>query len=297
MTDFDKYLRTKAKEEAEEIPASARKRIEEALSDLPEPETPITSLRRIPRIAAAAACFIFITLFLLPNVSVAYARTLENIPVIGDFVKVVTLRNYFYSDPYHEMNIDIPQIEENGNEAADQINQDVAQLTETLVHQFYEDLEIIGENGHGSIYVDYEILTDTPKWFTLKLRIMLAAGSSNTYFKYYHIYKETGQTAQLGSLALDDRFYDILTEEIKKQMKKQMEQDDQLIYWLEDSIMGKDLIALDEDHNFYWNENGDLVIPFDKYEVAPGSMGTPEFTIPIDILKEYIRPEFTDLIP
>ena len=41
-------------------------------------------------------------------------------------------------------------------------------------------------------------------------------------------------------------------------------------------------IAIDQ--NFYINDENQLVIVFDEYEVAPGSMGTPEFVIPTELL-------------
>ena len=37
--------------------------------------------------------------------------------------------------------------------------------------------------------------------------------------------------------------------------------------------------AIDPDQQFYLDENGDLVIVFGEYEVAPGSMGIPRFVI------------------
>ena len=37
---------------------------------------------------------------------------------------------------------------------------------------------------------------------------------------------------------------------------------------------------------FYLNAEGALVIVFDEYEVAPGSMGMPEFVIPAAALAE-----------
>ena len=36
--------------------------------------------------------------------------------------------------------------------------------------------------------------------------------------------------------------------------------------------------------DFYINDENQLVIVFDEYEVAPGSMGTPEFVIPTELL-------------
>ncbi len=37
--------------------------------------------------------------------------------------------------------------------------------------------------------------------------------------------------------------------------------------------------------NFYLNPEGKLVIAFNEYEVAPGSMGCPEFEMPDEIFK------------
>ena len=138
-------------------------------------------------------------------------------------------------------------------------------------------------------------MTNTEKWFTLKIRVHEAAGSSNTYFKYYNINKLSGKIVKLGDLAADDSFYDILEKEIKRQMRLETELDSNKVFWFGESIIGEDFVSLDSKHNFYLTENGDMVIALDKYEVAPGSMGTPEFTISKDIIKEIIKPEFNDI--
>ena len=296
MNDFDKYIKSKAAQEQTEIPDSVKKRIEQTLADLPEKKPVIKQIRILPRIAAAAACFIFITLFLLPNVSVAYAQALEQIPVIGDIVQVVTIRNYFYADDKHEMGIDVPQIEGEDSEAVDYINKDVSELTTALVNQFYKDLEITGNNGYGSIHVDYEATTNTDRWFTLKLSVSETSASSNTYFEFYHIDKKQGKIVELGDLFNTDKFSDILVAEIKMQMQEQMANDENISYWINNSGIGEEFATVSADHNFYWNENGDLVIIFDKYEVGPGSMGTSEFVIGRDVIKDILKSEFKDII-
>ncbi|MDD6479537.1 MAG: RsiV family protein [Oscillospiraceae bacterium] len=283
-----------AKEQTD-IPDSVKNRIEQTLADLPEKKPVIKQIRILPRIAASAACFVFIILFLLPNVSVTYAQALEPIPVIGDIVRVVTIRNYFYSDDKHEMDIDVPKIE-GDNDAAENINHDITQLTETLVKEFYEEVELIGDEGHSSIYLDYETVTNTDTWFTLKIRVHEASGSSNTYYKFYHIDKRINEIVKLGDLANDNSFYDVLVDEIKRQMKLQMETDSSIVYWLDESIIGKDYVSLSENHNFYWNDNGDLVIIFDKYEVGPGAMGTPEFVIDKGVFRDVLKSEYKDVI-
>ena len=296
MNDFDKYIKSEVAKEQTDIPDSVKNRIEQTLVDLPEKKPVKKQIRILPRIAAAAACFVFITLFVLPNVSVAYAQTLEQIPVIGDIVRVVTIRNYFYADDKHEMNIDVPQIEGEDSEAVDYINKDVSELTTALVNQFYKDLEITGNNGYGSIHVDYEATTNTDRWFTLKLSVSETSASSNTYFEFYHIDKKQGKIIELGDLFNTDKFSDILVAEIKMQMQEQMANDENISYWINNSGIGEEFATVSAEHNFYWNENGDLVIIFDKYEVGPGSMGTSEFVIGRDVIKDILKSEFKDVI-
>lgn len=294
MNDFDKFIKSNIDNE-KDVPNSVKIQIEQTLLDLPENTSSKKQIKLFPRLAAAVACFVFITMLLLPNISVVYAEALEEIPVIGDIIKVVTIRNYFYSNNNYEMNIDVPKVESQSGEATDFINKDINELTTALVTRFYEDLEIMGNEGHGSIYLDYETVTNTDDWFTLKIRVHEVAGSSNTYYKYYHINKKTGKIVQLGDMLLNDNSYDALNKEIQKQMRQAMKNDSNIVYWTDDSIIGKDIVAVSPEHNFYWNSNGELVIPFDKYEVAPGYMGTPEFVISRDILKAIIKTEYYEI--
>ena len=296
MNDFDKYIKSEVAKEQTDIPDSVKNRIELTLVDLPEKKPVKKQIRILPRIAASAACFVFIILFLLPNVSVTYAQALEQLPVIGDLVRVVTIRNYYYDDNHWKMDINIPQIESEDSKSVDYINKDVSELTTALINRFYEDLEINGNKGYGSLNVDYEVVTNTDSWFTLKLTVCQTAASSNTYFKFYHIDKNQGKIVELGDLFNTDKFSDSLVAEIKKQMQEQMANDENISYWINTSGIGEEFATVSADHNFYWNENGDLVIIFDKYEVGPGSMGTPEFVIDKGVIRDLLKSEFKDVI-
>lgn len=296
MNDFDKYIKSEVAKEQTDIPDSVKNRIEQTLVDLPEKKPVKKQIRILPRIAASAACFVFIILFLLPNVSVTYAQALEQLPVIGDLVRVVTIRNYYYDDNHWKMDINIPQIESEDSKSVDYINKDVSELTTALINRFYEDLEINGNKGYGSLNVDYEVVTNTDSWFTLKLTVCQTAASSNTYFKFYHIDKKQGKIVELGDLFNTDKFSDSLVAEIKKQMQEQMANDENISYWINTSGIGEEFATVGADHNFYWNENGDLVIIFDKYEVGPGSMGTPEFVIDKGVIRDILKSEFKDVI-
>ena len=296
MNDFDKYIKSEVAKEQTDIPDSVKNRIEQTLVDLPEKKPVKKQIRILPRIAASAACFVFIILFLLPNVSVTYAQALEQLPVIGDLVRVVTIRNYYYDDNHWKMDINIPQIESEDSKSVDYINKDVSELTTALINRFYEDLEINGNKGYGSLNVDYEVVTNTDSWFTLKLTVCQTAASSNTYFKFYHIDKNQGKIVELGDLFNTDKFSNCLVAEIKKQMQEQMANDENISYWINTSGIGEEFATVGAGHNFYWNENGDLVIIFDKYEVGPGSMGTPEFVIDKGVIRDILKSEFKDFI-
>lgn len=180
-------------------------------------------------------------------------------------------------------------------EAAQRINAEIDQLTKELMIQFYEDLDAFGGEGHGAVYVDYEVVTNTEQWFTLKLRVSLATGSGNTYYEYYHVDRRTGKIIKLGDLFDGDAYRPIIEENIREQMRRQMEEDENVSYFIKMKSFGKDFVEVGEDHNFYFNAQGELVIPFDKYEIAPGSMGCPEFTIPTDLIRDQIREEYQEI--
>ena len=53
-------------------------------------------------------------LVVLPNVSASAAEALEQVPVLGPLVQVVTLRNYLYDDGHSFANVSVPQVQEGG---------------------------------------------------------------------------------------------------------------------------------------------------------------------------------------
>lgn len=297
MKKFDRYIKQQLSEEDGELPVSVRSKIDQALSNLPEGQGAKEKEKPLYRYSgiAAVCCCAFVFLFLLPNVSRTYAQALEQIPVIGKIVKVITIRNYFYEDDTHELEVKVPQIEYRENEGVDYINADAEELTEVLVKRFYSDMERLGEGAHGSMHVDYEVITNTEEWFTLKLCINESAGSSDMYYKYYNLNKLTGKTAALSDLAAKEEFYERVEQEIREQMVQRMEEDKEAVYWVEKDSFGGEFVEITPEHNYFWNEEGNLGIPFDKYEVAPGYMGTPEFEIDFALIKDLMKAEIQEM--
>ena len=291
---FDEYVKALIAEEEIELPESVRERTEQTLASLP-----LRMPKRKPRImrtvTSIAACMAILLLGVMPNISTAYATAVEDIPIIGDLVRVFTIRNYFYEDDRHELNAEIPEIADPKNEdAGNLINKDIDELTSAVISKFYHELEISSGKGYGSVYIDYETLTNSEHWFTLKLTVSELKGSSDTTSKYYHIDRTTGAYVTFADL-FESEDYAWLEEIIVSQMKAQMSQDEGVSYWVEDSEVGEDFTALDGEQNFYFAENGSLVIVYDKYEVGPGSMGCPEFVISYAEYLDYIAPHYSEI--
>lgn len=291
MNSFDKKLRKRLLEEQIEIPPAVKKQIESTLQSLPEMEPESKAKFSHHRFVIAMGSIIFVMLFLLPNMSVAYAKTLEKIPLIGDIVHVVTIRNYSYADEMHEMDVNVPLIENENSAAVTPINSEIQEMIDMLLIKFNKDREQIGNEGHSALYIDYDVVMNTETWFTLKIQIVQATGSGNVTYQYYHLDKISGDIIELGDIANGEDFYEKVEQEIEKQMVEAMKRDKNIIYWVNNDTFGN-AVTVDAQHNFYWDENGNLIIPFDKYEVAPGYMGTPEFTIEKEIIEEYIKEEY-----
>ena len=297
MSEFDRTLKKLAAEERRDLPDSARERVDAVLSSLPERgktgARQMTSLY-VRRIAAYAAVFVFAMLIVLPNVSSAYAETLGKVPLIGDFVRVVTVRSYFLDDGGHELDVEVPMIKEKGN-GAEEINRDTAELTEMLVEAFCKEVEISSPDGHGSLNITYDTVLNTERWFTLRLCISETAAGSAVTYRYYHIDRESGQQIRLGDLFEDDGWIDALEDALTRQMRAEMAADGNLTYWYEPDEAGFGGLALDGEHDFILTPDGNLMIPFDEYEIAPGYMGTPFFTVETEVFDDFLAEEYRDL--
>ena len=276
MTEFDKTIKKNITKETLEVPSYVSHMIDDILENLPEKEYKLQQYGYQKKwIAVAAVLSVFLLVF-MPNIN-TYAQTLENVPIIGDIVKIFTIHKDIYEDGKHELQAEIPMVNDDKNqEEATLMNKDIEQLSTAVIQKFYEEIEL-SKDGYGSIYLDYEVIMNNASWFSLKLNVNEIAGSSDSYAKIYHIDRINGRYVQLKDLLNEDGMKEVEAY-ILKTMQSQMEQDKKIEYVIEN-----DFKLVTGESNFYYNENMDLVIVYNKYEIAPGYMGCPEFIIPKDI--------------
>lgn len=249
-------------------------------------------MRRVA-IAAAILAGAFI---ILPNTSASVAHAMEQIPVVGQLVKVVTFRNYEYESDRNMADIEVPEltleegaedsrVNDNLQKTAEEINAEIKDITDKLVEEFENNLQ---EENYQDVMVKSEVLITTEDYFTLKLICYQGAGSGYEWNYYYTIDLRTGERLQLKDLFIEDADYITpISENIKEQMRTQMQEDEMIYYWLDDEEMEEwNFKSITEDTLFYLDADNNVVISFNEGDVAPMYMGVVEFEIPAEVLKD-----------
>lgn len=224
------------------------------------------------------------------NINPVFADNLEQIPVIGNIVKIVNFSNYQIKDNGYEASIKVPKIEGLDNKELEyKLNKEFEENGKKLYSQYLEEVKGLkesNESGHKSAESWYEVKTDNDNILSLVIYEYEAEGSSNTTRRFYNIDKKNQTVLTLEGMFKNDDYINVISENIKQQMAEQMKRDKNKIYWLNDKeARNSNFKSIKRDQGFYINKSGELVICFDKYEVGPGAMGLVEFTIPKDIIK------------
>ena len=281
------------KKEYEEIkvPENMKERMEASIERAKMEKRKVKKVKLWKTCASAAAVLAIV--LVLPNTSQTAAAAMQQIPLLGNLFKITTVREYQVDEERNMANVKVPQVETQNTgdgEAADQgtveqakatvdaINFDIKEETNKLIDEFKESMK--NEEGYQDIYIDSKVLTDNDRLFSLELILYQGAGSGYEQHKHYTVDKLTGKELTLKDLCGDD-YVNTISEEVKEQMRAQMAADETVKYWLYDPDVPEwnfDKIA--EDQDFYVNAEGHVVICFNEYDVAPGSMGCVEFIMP-----------------
>ncbi len=296
MDKLDLTLHTLLKKASEKAPDPMPKDASDAvlhtLTSLPD-TPPCIEKRKASKVckiiaAAAAAAAIFVA---LPNISPGISHAIEDIPIIGAMVKAVTFRSYTAGNDKIDIDANVPLLKGSdfiANGVLDGVNQEIQEITDRLIQRYVDDING-GADWHESLQIDYDVMTDTDEWFTLRLSLYEGAGSGMQYYKFYTLNKRTGDLCTLADLFTDNTYIKRVSEEIRRQMQMQMEEDPTCTYWVDNEIEDWNFEAIAPDQHFYFNDAGNLVLVFDKYTVAPGYMGTPEFEIQRELFADILK--------
>lgn len=289
-----------------------KKKIDEAkLENREQRRSSSVVFRTTAAAVAAVAAFV-----ILPNTSAVVAHAMENIPLLGRLVEVVTFRDYQYEDERNHADIEIPEIvakdtddantqtdhqkaedsveapeqtsdaaKENLKKSTEEINGEIQKITGPFIEEFKQNLQ--NDWGYQDVMVKSEVVNTTQDYFTLKLICYMGSGSGAEWNYYFTIDLNTGERMQLKDFFEDGADYITpISENIKMQMRQQMEEDDMNHYWVDDEIEELNFKAITDETAFYINENGNIVISFNEGDVAPMYMGVVTFEIPDEIVAD-----------
>lgn len=136
--------------------------------------------------------------------------------------------------------------------------------------------------GHFALISDVIVKTNNKRILAFDYYSLNVVGSSSTKHEFYTFIKDSGKLLTLKELLKKQPNYvQKISKYIRTEMKR-INKKENGMFWVERGSQDE-FKKIKEDQNFYINDEGSLVVCFDKYEVAAGAQGSPEFIIPTKI--------------
>lgn len=274
-----------------QIPDDLNDVVQDAIREGTQKRNIHTFSRRLKKTAAAAAVFLAGATVLL-NTSSVFAEAAHSIPVVGDFFRIFTFKEYHFEDEIKYINAEIPQIDNTGKtDLEKRINLEIQKImndrlaeSELRAKEYYEAFVETGGDPEDfipiGITIDYEVKQSGPHYASFVISQYETAFSAYHYSYYYNIDLKSGRLLTLKEWFGDD-YREIVSRSIEASIQDWSEEQKAML-WNDLSVI--DLIS--ENTNFYINSKDEAVVVIDKYEAGAGAMGTLEFTITLPQDKE-----------
>lgn len=248
-------------------------------------------VRLVAGIAAAAAFSVA-----LPNTSPQVANAMQNLPVVGNYFKLVTFRDYHYESCKHSADISVDKVAVSGvtgpatkeaKKSSQAVNREIAQETDHLTKEFKASLK---KGGYGSLTVETKQVTNNRYWYVAKLTAVQTQADSGESSRYYVFSKASGKRVKLGDLFKSGSNYQkAISQNIIKQMKQEMKADKNKSYFLKENGDPDGFSQIKKQQQFYINKKNQVVIAFNQGEVGPMSMGSQSFVLPNKLVAKLQR--------
>ncbi|EEA85017.1 DUF3298 domain-containing protein [Peptacetobacter hiranonis] len=232
--------------------------------------------------SAAAVGLIIVSV----NASSTFAKSLENIPVIGNIIRVVNFNNYRIDKDGMDVSISLPEVSSDSKDLEYKLNKEFEKEGKEAYKKYeaeVEKLEKEGKTTHKSAEMWTESIAENAKTVSVAIYNTETEASAATSRKIYNIDKKDKTILTLEGMFGNNDYVDVLSKNILSQMKERTKKDSNDVYFVDNTFKIK------KDQPFYINDKGELVICFDEYEVAPGSAGLVEFVIPSNIVSKLMK--------
>ena len=244
--------------------------------------------RKLYRWAAGIAAAFTVATTIGLNTSEAFAMEVQKIPVIGELARILTIRSYEKTEGDTQIAAEIPGVDlgEDGQKLSEEVNAQIEKMTAQYESEAVERaeeykkafLETGGTEEEWAehdirIHVWYEIKNQTEDVLSFVVKGTESWTSAYAETRYYNLDLESNEFLTLESFLGKD-YVEKANESIRGQIEERMKKGE-VFFAPEEG--GFETIEAEPD--FYVNEKGNPVIVFEKYAIAPGSMGEVEFEI------------------
>lgn len=274
--------RARARYQAQETPEELSLAVRAAIREGDRLRKHRRVLRRsLATALASCACFV-----LLVNGSPSFAQAVYEVPVLGSLARIFTVTEYTINDEERVIDVRLPALENTGHtDLEQQINQEISTRIQAVIDaaeaRARETKEAyVATGGDPDDYmpviidVDYEVKCQNEQYLSFVVTETETRASAYTEFYTYNIDLETGKELSLRDL-LGPNWMETVNTQVEAEIARRA-QDPDNIYWTEEQ---GGFQGIEEDQPFYLNADGLPVVVFEKYEIAPGSMGSQEFVI------------------
>lgn len=165
------------------------------------------------------------------------------------------------------------------------MNPDTDGYTQRLVEHFEAENE---RDGGRLMLTGYEVVTDSDDWFTLIIYANESENADSEQRTYYNVDKRQDALITLGELYNDRDYVTIISDEILSQIEaKKAESTAENADATEAQAAAQEtsFIQIEEDQNYYFNADGDLVIVLDGNQISADTEEHTEFIIDVSLLE------------
>lgn len=250
--------------------------------------------------AAAAGAAVVFTIGL--NTNQAFAETMKQIPGIGFLAEVLTVRSYHQADQDYNINAEIPAIVETGSAdgaesqsgAAGMVNEQIEKIVDSYIADAKEEFAAYKEaffaaggtdeewaDRQMDLSVDYQVKYQDETILSLELITFKGWVNALEERYYYNLDLKEDRLLSLEDV-LGSGYVERCNKEVVRQIEERMAADaNQMFFGFgpDDDGMAEGFVTVDENTQFYINKNGEAVLVFPKYSIAPGYMGITEFNM------------------
>ncbi|MGL4818646.1 MAG: DUF3298 domain-containing protein [Bacilli bacterium] len=242
--------------------------------------------------AFVSAAVLMLTFVTSINASPAFAASVKEIPILGSFVELVASKTIRETKEWSETEVYVPKVEGLADEQFQaKLNAMIQERMEAHIARGQKNADElmqarIDTGTDPTLISKVKVFADYERYYAdenyLSFSIFMYDETAPSYLEryLYTIDVQNGRSLTLGDLIQTDAQMEQMNEEIRQQIAAREQADENQIYFHDE--WGFKTISPEQP--FFINKNGNIVIYFEKYAIAPGYMGEQTFVMPKTIV-------------